>query len=240
MDYTQLSTDTLLNQKTWRVIDSVDKATPCDIDVPFFLWTPCGYSRLLAEGKLDSDEISLYYADTVWLNDLSIKVSKKFGAGHIKFYDISRGRDILLDIVLGKDIFGSKRGRSGVVVGIWHDVWIETGKRKKQIESSYSGLDISRGCRFNKVQSLAHREIPGSRCEFFSYGVSRMPYSVAYKGKQLNDVYRAFLCGSWAVMLQEDMSFHTLVSLKGVRQSELVVEDFLYTVDAEVKELMRK
>lgn len=65
----------------------------------------------------------------------------------------------------------------------------------------------------------------------FYVGLRNRPYRLIYKGKDLNKEMLAYLYGCWAILLNDDYTFNTLVLLHGATDEELDIAKLWCTSD---------
>lgn len=74
-------------------------------------------------------------------------------------------------------------------------------------------------------------EMPKNNTLTFSYGLTCKPYNIVYNNRKLEGNCYAFIYGSWAILLQDNLSFDALVLLKGCNSETLTVDRFIYTTN---------
>ena len=65
-----------------------------------------------------------------------------------------------------------------------------------------------------------------------SYGMLNNDFKIEYKGNILEGSCYAYIFGVWAILLQDNLSFDALVTLKGCDRDKLIVDKFIYTSNA--------
>lgn len=94
---------------------------------------------------------------------------------------------------------------------------------------------------FKWIDDLAHMTTNVPLEDRFSYGLRHEQYGVVYKGRRLNGTSYAFLFGTWAVLLDDDLKYDSLVVLEGADSATLCVNAVIHTVNpymVKVKTLM--
>lgn len=70
-----------------------------------------------------------------------------------------------------------------------------------------------------------------------AHGLIPAIYAVFYKGRQLSGMTLAFMCGTWGILLKDDLSFDSFVVFKSYTPSSLEVDKFIYTVNPYITKL---
>ena len=123
------------------------------------------------------------------------------------------------------------RGMVGVQYRV-HD-----GKREQKFYTKFTVFHEPSEV-FKWIPDLGHEERNPSHGKQFSFGLSPQEYTFTYRGRQLGGTSLAYMCGPFAVLLDDDLSFDTLVALRGVQYNELIVDKFVYTVNTYIIKVM--
>lgn len=69
-------------------------------------------------------------------------------------------------------------------------------------------------------------------------GLSHRQYEIVVNGKPLRGTCYALLLGTWAILLDDDLSFDSIAILRGVSTKSLEIEKFMYTVNPYIVKVM--
>lgn len=216
--YTMLSTGMLYDQESHILLKPSDLVSPYTVDIPFYMWTRRRLAGSWAEESKDGQ--ILVNSTSIMLRDLTVTLTKKFGYGYIKFVDGKTGFDVNLTVETKKDMCGNR------LQGAWLSVLKDDDPSSQRL--SYIGLVNTLS--FIQVPSLGKRSMAFCQ-EVFSYGVRSIKWRLRYHKKNLERQQYVFLCGFWGILLNDDMSFNSLVSLRTVSVPYLDIDKVLYTVD---------
>ena len=70
------------------------------------------------------------------------------------------------------------------------------------------------------------------------YGIRPKQYAVEYNGKRLGGTSYVMLCGAWAVLLDDNLSFDAVALLNNAQSEIIGVERFIYTDNPYITKLM--
>lgn len=82
---------------------------------------------------------------------------------------------------------------------------------------------------FQYIPGLGRQYTAEMKDNKLHYGVRQHQYGITYQGRTLRGACYAMLCGMWAVLLDDDMSFDALVMLNKAQSGSLGIERILYT-----------
>lgn len=241
--YSQVSSQWAIDKENKQFVSLAKRRTPYTMDVPFFLWE---YKDICDRfpvtgfesnaGTLKNVHSCLKRSLCVELNELRVDFYNvsPFSAG-VKFYDkrLSKELSFELDAKPDERVIKSPRGNklrgiSGV------DYTLYAGGKTVRYRTDF-GPQSPPDQDFRYISGLGKGTHPKKQ---FSYGVSPMEYTVTYHGEELGGTSLALVCGPWAVLLDDDLSFDTLVLLRGARSGILDVDRFVYTTNLYVLKLM--
>lgn len=227
------------------------------ISVPEFKFMPIrgvGTERILTHScmrslvpNLESIYGQLSWRDSVELNNLTIHFSNFTVVGGTPIYDWhraiikfpdKRGRTVELDFSANPSFQYSPFEHE---VKYLSQVAYEllTNKISKQVVTEFSDSQFSIRIHFEHIAGLGSmRDSGGLARDKFCFGIKHTPYSVIYHGRKLEGSCYAFLCGTWAILLDDDLSFDSLVTLRDNAQSSLVVDKFLYTQNSYILKVL--
>ena len=86
--------------------------------------------------------------------------------------------------------------------------------------------------KFHLIPDLPRAEIDFPDPEgYYHFGILPTKYALEYKNKELKQTSYALLCGTWAVLLSDDLNFDSCVALSGASRDKLQIESIFYTVN---------
>lgn len=237
MNWLQADRGHLIHPETYKIVPMGNIKEAIHVDVPFYLWIydePDYHLGVTGVRVVNGVPANIYsqfrHVDTLELNMLEIHFVA-FREAQISFLDTSIGRWNQLNLIMRKDrLTENKKGVKThrlmfvdfmLVVGVggtlhqWH-VDYDSAYDKKRTFPPVPGLAPG----FENFGQMA-----------LSYGIRYKRYKIVYKGHTLDIKCYAFLYGVWAILLKNDMSFDSLVTLIGASHDTLTVSDFLYTVN---------
>lgn len=232
-DYLQCSLRWLMDTKTFQFVSAVERKKPCCIHVPFYLWSmvsECG-NRVVEEYSKDGHKVysEMLCETTVAFNNLIVEFHNGFKHAFIRFYDKIINGSTVIELYANIYNLGlipyngiQQRGMRGITYTMRH------GNDSRIIQSDFNALD---SCvrEFKVVPGLGKHTADTTSPNKFCYGVVPAHYTIRYHGRTLDGMSMAFICGPWAILLDEDMTFDALVFLKGVMPHVLDIEQFYYT-----------
>lgn len=239
MRYLQCSNTWLVDKDTMGFVEMNQRVDPCEVDVPFYFW---GYASEWGNYVSNTYKLCANNEYTVMkrvsiieLNHLSIEFLDGYRHAFVKFYDTVKKRPSVIEIDSNPYPYGilnlggkQTRGMSGLTYVLRIDgegcsCFAELPRLSSAIED------------FEIMPDLGRHIQDGACAQNFCYGVAPTMYTVDYKHRMLNGKSFVMLCGPWAILLTEDMSFDSLVFLNGVRKDHtLWIERFAYTVNPNI------
>lgn len=91
---------------------------------------------------------------------------------------------------------------------------------------------------FELIQELGFQKYDSFRDWYMSFGMPSTKFKVIYKGHELEGTTYAMLVDSWAVLLDDDLSFDAIAALNGAKSGFLDVEKFFYTTNKYILKVM--
>lgn len=216
MRYILASKRWALDKRTWQ-FQGYQKASEVGLDRPFYSYEP--------RTQYPRSEVKTYIVD---LNGFNVEY-KNVG-------DWSLG-DTKAEIAVGDKLFGIEIQPAMLlksVEGFYYQITFE-GRR---IQGTVRFGNNSSRIYFQYIPGLFQQPVVEVKRNKFYYGVSRQQYEICYKDKMLSGKCYALLCGAFAVLLDDDMSFDSLAILKGADVEKLTVERFVYSRNSYVVKMM--
>lgn len=233
MNYLMLCEDMYYNQETGEVVSFSALPRPVRVSIPFWLWS---FRESLGRGvdnggHITGEDFELFSVTCMRLNNCQITATKRFGSIMVEFFDKKQNKNVHLKVAIERDNLGILRDKLHRTAAMRHFVWVDGEYRSSR---NYR-LKFDTGSKAAKcmtgLSECFTREARTEAMDVFSYGFCKQKFSVVYNGRCLEKEYHAFLCGTWAVLLNDDLSFNSVVVVNDVRPYSLVVENILYTVD---------
>lgn len=248
MQYLQCSSQWLLGKQDYKFVTMSGKVNPCEIDVPEFFWEygqdsehRVGVGFANENGKLVNRYSVLRPVKCISLNGLEVNFTAGFKYANILLFDRIKQANvaITLDVVPNVVSLNAKNGRQmRRLSGISYNM-----DASGDVQSYYQQY-TSKGApaaSFTGVAGLAKAEDTFNGQYKFCYGLPHTPFAVKYKGKELNGKCYALICGSWGILLDDDMSFDALVCfnmVKGQQSLILGISKFLYVTNTYLIKVM--
>lgn len=242
--YLQANRAYLLDYDTFKFVPKYDCIKPYDISVPFYIWdywekdvkrVRTGFARV--NGKIRNTISKCSRVFHVKLNDLTIHFAEGYKAACIKFTDAKTGRPSSIAITAKPRVLTHSDLISFThMVGVDYKFSVDCGPDK--IVYSKLGSCIWSSPNFRQVEYLGYDMNEAIGSERFSYGIRQTPYEVRHNMEKFYPAKYVMLCGTWAILLDDDLRFETLVALNGVTSTMLDVSSFLYTTNRRIAKMM--
>ena len=204
--------------------------------MPWYLWEYAPDARRVSkrkevevDGKRWFMHLDFEYSDCIRLNRLVVRVSDNKRVAHIEFYDKVQGRWVKYTCV-NRPYIGPISGRGHhkpQTVGVEYTLTVNGESKHYDCHFDNSNWMWPN---FRIINSFAIHRSEGMG-SIFMYGVSDRQWEICYRGKKLNGSSYIVLCGTWGILLDDDLSFDSLVYLNGAAQDMLDVQEFAYTVN---------
>lgn len=225
--------DWLLDLESFNFIQDSKKLGNASISVPFFLFD---------DTVRGSDNPNLWGVADFTLRNLHIEFpDENYSQGKIKYKDKASGREVSLFLrcqlhYSGSNVFGvgySKLLIDGKSLGPHITAFGDNGIYNFQ---NIAGLGWYSGLR-RRADGYAGGYVGGIQTSL-PYGLLPQQFKVRYKGKELCGTSFVFIAGTWGILLDDDLSFDSLVLFKEVSQRAVVVDKFVHTVNPYVVKVM--
>lgn len=230
MPYMMASIRYLVDLETYKLVHFTSSLEPDLVHIPLYFLRYSDHVSLRRIFQAASGE------NTVKLNKIEVEFfqigekTANFGFDRhivsLKFFDRIRGTDIGMDIQISPYFGGLATARPSAteVRAIGYDV--EMDGKVERFRTDFSPMDSGI---FQSMDTLARANTyyPSVKDKFY-YGLSHHHYRVQYRNKKLHGSCFALLCGTWAILLDDDLSLDAIVLLKGASQELLIVDRFIY------------
>lgn len=242
MHYIQCSSQWFMDKDICKLVSEAKRVTPYEADIPWYLWKygdawehkiGAGFERV--NGELQTTFSVMRKTHTVTLNALSIEFTQEYKHANIRFFDKIKGLPVKLELDANPDtVLTAKNGRKyREILGIGYQI-----KNDGVAQQYYCGFDKTKKDAFRFIGGLGKHEGASIAGRRFSYGLTPVPYTVKYMGRELGGNSFAMMCGPWAILLDDDYSFDALVFLKSAKAWDLEVERFVYTTNTYIIKVM--
>lgn len=244
MDYLMANKAYLIDTKTFEFVPYESRELPCNITVPYYLWRFNSIREHIEYGYVDAigggiKTIKNVYkkVQAVYLNRLEVKFLIGYKHAQIAYYDTKQDDFVVIDIDAYPNLVTQVVGKNRYddLVSVSYELTSYFGVRK--IESNIGAVAHKRP-NFQSVTHLDTTFVRDAGDNIFCFGISAQPYTIRYRGKNLNGSSYALVCGPWAVLLSDKLEFDSIVLLQGVCNGVLEVERFAYTVNKYVLKIM--
>lgn len=234
--YVQCANGWLIDEN-YRFIPMAQKQSPFEIDVPFFFWNygieeehteVTGFHNI--NGVLQNVSSTFRKTSYIVLNHLEVEFRDEFKDARMRFYDSLVGEEAYIQLNALQDrVVAQNPGGKKLIQCLGIQYAIDNNGQATTFGTKFVSQhqDVRDFCYINGLAKYENWD----QVKKFCYGVLPRPYKVVYKGHELGGTSLALLCGPWGILLGDDLTFDSLVCLKGVRQGVLTVDRFAYTVN---------
>lgn len=205
------------------------------VDIPFYLWERHLYFERFMDRVRKTERIVLNNLEILFINPQYVLGMANFNTQtimRVRFLDNETHKWVAGGVVT-TPIYG-KLSQSVMekedLVGCHFNIEFN-GKRNTVSMYTHEGFFV--------VPDLAELNAPvGHMHDCFQAGISAKQYKILYKGRWLDGKSFAFIYGTVGILLSDTLAFDSLVLLRGVGECELVVEQFVHTVNPYVLKAM--
>lgn len=225
MDYLLACKDYALDRETWKFVRKMELPWPFEMEVPFYFWK---YKDLSLHREFAGIAKRNVYRKVIGvkLNDLFVEVNENVAA--IAF----NGKKGPQRIKLTWNMISNSTGYGFQFRILSHvEYTMNLGGRLIQHTTETSGLPLT-APNFLDHRGLGQIGVPSTYDNAdLGYGLRETPYRVFINNKELNGTSYALICGTWAVLLSDDMQFDSLVFLQGFSDDKMYVDHVAYSVN---------
>lgn len=229
MSYLQANKFWLIDRATWQFVDAMENLPPRSrTDVPFYLWERLkDWTGIRAKVyRLELNGFSVH-----WTHFEGQPPPHNFYDYHTASIHI-QGSPILSFVV--NPSYGNidfRHIHDTELRCIYYSFWKGTSDHK-EFRSDFFNLDYEDVPHYKPVSTLGwmRTKAPSAK-DMLYFGIRYEPFSIFYKNRKLNGKSLALLCGTYAILLGDDFSFDSLVSLKTVSEQHLELDKVAYTVN---------
>lgn len=222
----------ILDIETYEFIELRGQHIKREVQVPIYFWNT-------TENFLKVAESQLRLVESVQLKDLYVKMVSysrdDSWTVELRFYDKLLKSFVLLRVFA--DPRYSAIYHNGYATESVNYEFVSADGRYRHDVSVLHNLSWGTP-RFQFIDDLARKSVPNTVLDGFQFGLQARQYGVGYKGKRLSGKCYAFLCGTFAILLTDDLSFDALAYLDGATYDTLAVERFVYTTSPYITKVM--
>lgn len=226
----------------YKFITEAMRVTPFDIDVPFYLWEFAEQGEHSIATGFENDNgvlrnsISRYHCVHKFeLNGFTVQFTNGYDCADVLFFQPQKDDWVSVSVLASPVITSAiSRGQKRVrIIGVDYTVSIDDDVR---IHRSNFGISQQDAKRFARISGL--RQHTTNNIGVMCYGLKNTQYNIDYKGHELNGSAYALLIGTWAIILDDDLSFDSVAVLSSATADRLFVERFIYTVNPYIVKVM--
>lgn len=243
MGYVLADKHHLLDLSTFKFVKIEPSLSYVDVSVPFYFWT---YFNNIGQ-RFGTDE----RAYTVDLNELQVEFMRGFKESGVPFKSFfenyqhvlvrfkDRGKETVIDVVYSPSFVVSHTDLDMTDYYYLKDVGynIKIGDFTKKYFTQFYRPSLGNP-RFRTILSLQKCNLSINSVDAFHFGINRHKFRASFKGNMMRYRYYAFLLGTWAILLTDDMKFAALAILDRVTDLTLSVNQFIYAADTYIVKLM--
>lgn len=234
MGYLFASKRFLIDKSTHQFIPITRKLSSLEIDIPFYFWES-------ARSLLRNRTHLLHRTHRIQLNGCSVEFTKFMCKGEMPLLDshsalikYSSGQTTESYHMNVKPTFGNINYidmNDTQLRCVDYVIWKDMGS-VPDFSSDFFGTPTSALPRFNCLYDMGYVKTQyNAVSDMFFYGLSDQQYQVCYRGKKLNGKSYVMMCGTWGVLLGDDLSFDSIVSFCGVEDGCLYIDNILHTIN---------
>ena len=235
MGYLYLCSGYCVDTETWQ-FQHMNKISGKKIDVPDIFWTKPFLSFAEPDKKRYRDINTWNRVDNIVLN--GFEVETMLYTGHITSYFGAVDRHTLVSIhkpeahvgVIVNPFIGLSTAKTGVLSGAGVGYEMSVNGREKRSATKFDDSFLLGGlyCR-NQILNLQRT---------LWFGLTPHSFRVHYRDMLFEGACFVLFLGTFCVLLNDDLSFHSLATLKGADIDEIDVDQFIYTTSPFVTKLM--
>lgn len=238
--YVQSSRMYLFDRSNATFIKADAKKKPFVIDVPFYFWNfkdpdvrKVRTGLRIVEGRLKNTDSYYRKVNTIKLNKLLIHLGDDMLSAKVEYFDVKRHGFISIAVHAAVSLkCATFQVSMPYVTGLRHTVKIDN-EDEVILEKEYY-TELFSAPNFCVVGGLAKNEAIKTGSDGFYFGLIPDKYDIQYKDVFYDKKFYAFLCGSWAILLNDKFEFNSIVTLSGATSVTLVVDKFVHTVDKSI------
>lgn len=237
MSYLMASKTHMLDTKTWKFVKASSIAMPDSVAIPRYLLN----SKLEMIPYVSS---CAHYTNAVNLNNLSVTFTETSWSddtwrASIRFLDTVRKCVSSAEIAMTPRVSDARWGRH--YLRGFNYMWRDIDGTSEVMNYSVKYMTYDEPS-LKLVTSMGKRKTTISVEDSLNFGIRHIPFKLVYKDKILSGKYHVMLCGGFAIILEEDMSFQGVVLINAIDREKIEIERFLYVTSSylvKIKILMK-
>lgn len=228
--YVQANEKYIVDYDTKKLIPKSKAVKPFEVQVPFYLWS---YKESVEHRVPFTRPISSFTkSNYVNLGMLSINF-RQYGSRlqcDIKFPDERVGAWKTLILAVEQRLVANEGPTST----------FNCNRVDYQLHSDEGVVSCHTkfGSSFHKIDNLGKKDLYPIVNNEFGFGIPEKQVTVEYQGKRLNGRSMVFICGSWGILLSDDLKLDSLVTFTGMVNGQVGVDKFLYTINPYIVKVM--
>lgn len=229
MRYQQASKTHLIHPETFELVETLPE--PHELAVPFYL-----HEIFRPSGVVDWHGVSCQeeLVFKLSLNELEVEFEngQMYKKAYFDFRDEKIGHRMFMRLKVDTDTVVSYSGGDSNELFYGADYTLNiAGYDAKRYRHEFDSDEWTKQ-NFYEVPDLGSKGVYRIGKNRFCMGISSRKWNLFYHGKKLSPTCYALLCGTWAILLTDDLKFDSLVYLGGVVPGVLYIEKIAYTVNS--------
>lgn len=230
MSYLLTSKDQVLDLNTWQFMPKSAMKRPFELKVPIYFWK---FRELETHKDFFGKDIYRMVTN-LYLRDTSVQVNAD--NCHVIINTEDGQKDFLIcpqhkhtEARYGMPFYVLQRVDYTVIHNNSHTKYT----------TKVSDQPLDAPAFTTEIRGLARYNIwPRYDNAWLVYGIKPTKYSIMYGKRDLKRQNYAMLCGTWAVLLTDDMMFDSLALLQGVTEDKLYIDKFIYSRNSYIVKMM--
>lgn len=228
MRYQQASKKHLILPETFELVEKITE--PHEIAVPFYLNMFRPSDIVNWNGVACPVELVFKLS----LNELEIEFEngKMYKKAYFDFRDETTGHRVFMRLQADTETVVSYSGGDTNELFYGVDYKLDTaGYDPKFYRHDFDSDDWTKQ-NFCEIPDLGTQSIYRIGHNRLCMGISARKWNLFYHGKKLSHSCYAMLCGTWALLLTDDLKFDALVYLSGAVPGALYIEKIAHTINS--------
>lgn len=239
--YIQVASHWFIDRKTFEFVRTIERVKPSNVLVPEWYWTygdrQVHHAHEAVNGIKLREPSIFVRTNMVRLNGLGVTLTGKFLEDIDVVFDTDKGQNELhvrSHMQFNKaELYG---GNFGSLLGTNYEVTMNnTDLSPIEHKYEYSPWGYPT---FGAIGGLFSHKGNNFGATPLCYGIKPLKYSVTYKDYGLKDHYYVLMLGHCAIMLTDDLKFHSFAILNGAIDLKIDVFKFLYTIDTRLVKMI--
>lgn len=253
MRYFQVSESLYVNCDTYQFVPYqllFQRSEMSEVLVPYFLWHDEERDQRTENkwynttgGRLKKATVVFRQVAFLSLNQFEISFNQDYKKVAIKLFDKALKKRVQLKLSATPLVGRPSVHRGGGFypkkpVGCYFELENSGVVNKFEVPLAKDAADIPR---FHHISELGDlQQTYGT--ELYMFGIDQHQFPIRYHGRELNGQSYIFICGPWGILLDDDLSFDSLVCLNSIRRGHIDIAHIAYTTNSymmKVKVMMK-